>query len=115
MTRKTIGWVTMFAFVALGALAVSGTADARGRNNPHMQPVVYVTGQGLYYDSIVTTPLPPHGPFQLLEMGPNGLQTEFGPGDQGYVGGRWMMDMSGDGQIDAYFSCPLLGPGRLNP
>ena len=76
--------------------------------------VVYVTSQDMFYDTIVNTDLPPKGKFQLLEMGgPDGaLMTEFGPGDPGYRGGRWMMDTDGDGEIDKYFSCPLLGPGR---
>lgn len=78
-------------------------------------PIVYVKSQGLYFDSIVLKdPLPAHGPFQLLEQGPNGLETEFGPGDRGYVGGRWMEDMDGDGTFH-YFLCPLLGPGRESP
>src|SRR5690349_4898496 len=48
--------------------------------------VVYVTSQGLYYDTfVVTDPLPMKGPFQLLTNG----QTEFGPGQPGYLGGRW--------------------------
>jgi hypothetical protein len=79
---------------------------------------VYVAGQGLFYDSIVGPDLPAEGPFQQLEMGPNGLQTEFGPGDDGYLGGRWWMDTNDNGEMDAgdhYFSCPLLGPGRESP
>jgi hypothetical protein len=51
------------------------------------------------------------GPFQLLENG----TTEFGPGDPGYVGGRWWEDLNGNGIQDAgdhFFHCPLLGPGR---
>jgi hypothetical protein len=77
--------------------------------------VVYVQSQGLYYDSIITAdPLPPNGPFQLLEMGPKGLQTEFGKGDRGYLGGRWKEDFDGDGQFH-YFLCPLIGKGRANP
>lgn len=54
------------------------------------------------------------GPFQKLEMGANGLETEFGPGDPGYVGGRWWVDVNGDEKMDVgdkFFSCPLLGPG----
>ena len=82
-------------------------------------PVIYVTGQDLVYDSIVLGPLPFQGPFQKLEAtGPTGLQTEFGPGDHGYVGGRWWMDANGDDLMDAgdvYFLCPLLGPGREGP
>ncbi len=82
-------------------------------------PVIYVTGQDLYFDTIVLGPLPFEGPFQKLEAaGPTGLQTEFGPGDHGYVGGRWWLDANGDGVMDAgdvYFLCPLLGPGRVAP
>jgi hypothetical protein len=71
---------------------------------------VYVTSQGLYYDTFVSAErLPPHGPFQLLEDG----VTEFGPGDHGYVGGRWMIP-NGEGGYD-YLLCPLLPPGRENP
>jgi hypothetical protein len=46
--------------------------------------------------------------------GPTGLQTEFGPGDPGYVGGRWWVDANGNNQMDegdTFFLCPLLGPG----
>ena len=78
-------------------------------------PVVFVTSQGLYYDSIVTAdPVPGNGPFQELEMGANGLQTAYGPGDPQYRGGRWMEDIDGDGEIH-YFVCPLLPPGREQP
>lgn len=97
----------------------SAMVSALGRpDNGRQRPVVYVTSQELYYDSIVTTDLPPNGPFQKLEMGPNGLQTEFGPGDPGYVGGRWWVDANGNGEMDAgdrYFGCPLLPPGREEP
>ena len=107
------------ALLALGLMVVvmAAPAYARGNGNPHPQPVVYVTGQGLAYDSIVVADLPfvPNAPYQKLEAGgPTGIQTEFGPGDQGYVGGRWWMDSNGNGEMDAedsFFLCPLLGPG----
>jgi hypothetical protein len=74
--------------------------------------VVYVTSQGLYYDTfVVKDPLPMKGKFQLLEDG----QTEFGPGQPGYLGGRWWVDENEDGIQDPgdhYFLCPLLPPGR---
>lgn len=77
--------------------------------------VVFVTSQGLYYDTfVVKDPLPMHGPFQLLESG----QTEFGPGQPGYLGGRWWEDLNEDGVQDPddhYFLCPLLPPGRTTP
>ena len=77
--------------------------------------IVYVTGQRLYFDTfVVVDPLPMQGPFQLLVEG----QTEFGPGDPGYLGGRWWEDLNGNGiqdEDDHYFLCPLLGPGRETP
>ena len=114
MTKKN----SLFAAAAVLTIGVAltiSTQGAKGDPPPRGDTVVFVTGQGLYYDSIVNGPLPPNGPFQLLEMGAGGLETEFGPGDTGYRGGRWMMDMDGDGEIDTYFSCPLLPPGRENP
>jgi hypothetical protein len=76
---------------------------------------IYVSSQGLYYDTFVAKdPLPMRGPFQLLE---NGV-TEFGPGDPGYLGGRWWEDLNGNGVQDAgdhFFLCPLLPPGRPSP
>jgi len=100
---------------SLAAATLVAVPYGLAADNPHPRPVVYVTSQNLYYDSIVVAdPIPPVGPFQLLEMGPNGLQTEFGKGDRGYVGGRWMEDIDGDGTYH-YFVCPLLGKGRPNP
>ncbi len=102
-------------FIVALCLCVS-TVFAMGRGNG---PIIFVTGQGLYFDSIVTAdPLPPRGPFQKLEVVDGRLQTEFGPGDKGYVGGRWWMDTNNNGEMDRadkYFSCPLLGPGRSDP
>src|SRR4051812_48983809 len=93
--------------VAVSASAGGGRAGTPG--------VVYVTSQGLYYDTfVVVDPLPMHGKFQLLENG----QTEFGPGNPGYLGGRWWEDLNHNGTQDAgdhYFLCPLLGPGRETP
>jgi hypothetical protein len=77
--------------------------------------VIYVSGQDLYYDTFVTAEtLPPHGRFQKLE---NNV-TPYGPGDQGYVGGRWWVDTDGDDIMeptDTFLLCPLLGPGRETP
>ena len=119
MTRKLS--LTAFLVVLSLTLAVPAAFAARGGEGGRgAGPVIYVTSQGLYYDSIVTaSPLLQRGPFQKLEMvGPSGLQTEFGPGDQDYVGGRWWLDLNGNGEMDgedAFFSCPLLGPGRETP
>jgi hypothetical protein len=77
--------------------------------------VVFVSSQGLYYDTFVSAEsLPMHGRFQKLE---NGV-TEFGPGDPGYLGGRWWVDVNGNDvqdSADSYLLCPLLGPGRTAP
>jgi hypothetical protein len=79
---------------------------AGGRKSSEL--VVYVSSQGLYYDSIISArAIPPNGPFQKLEGGGphGGPMTEWGPGDHD----------NGDGEMDeedAYFVCPLLGPGR---
>lgn len=76
---------------------------------------VYVSSQGLYYDTFVTVEeLPMRGRFQLLEAG----VTEFGPGDPGYLGGRWWVDVNANGiqdEEDNFLLCPLLGPGREEP
>ena len=108
----------------LVALVVFGLSSnsvfARG-NNPG--PVIYVENQGLFFDAVIAAdPLPMKGPFQQLYPctvdGRDGLCTEFGPRDFGYVGGRWWVDLNEDGIMDAddhFFSCPLLGPGRETP
>jgi hypothetical protein len=115
MLRK----VGLFLFVAALGLTVATPAFAAPLGRPGSQVVIYVTGQDRYYDSMVGPALPAHGPFQKLEMaGPTGLQTAFGPGDQGFVGGRWWVDVNTNAQMDKgdlYFSCPLLGPGREMP
>ena len=119
MLRRTKS--AIFLTILSSLIVVSlGLAKRGGEGGRGDGPIGYVTGQGLYYDSIVTAdPLPWHGPFQNLEVGgATGLQTEFGPGDPGYVGGRWWMDVDGGGEQDAddhYFLCPLLGPGRETP
>jgi hypothetical protein len=109
--------VLVIGAFALTYFVVETHAQGRGSG-----PIIYVTSQGLFYDSIVTAdPLPPKGPFQqLIPNGPNtgGLETEFGPRDTGYVGGRWWVDVNGNGMQDGgdhYFSCPLLPPGRPVP
>jgi hypothetical protein len=119
MNKKMIisGTLCVIMLVALFSTIQVFASHHKGRGSG---PIICVTSQGLFYDSIVTAdPLPPHGPFQLLEPGgPTGLLTQFGPGDPGYVGGRWWMDVNNNQQMDSgdhYFSCPLLGPGRLAP
>ena len=90
-------------------------AAADGTNGRGAAGVIYVSSQGLYYDTYVTADsLPFQGPFQKL----TNHVTEFGPGDPGYLGGRWWVDSNGNNIMDAtdtYFLCPLLGPGRTSP
>jgi hypothetical protein len=92
---------------AAGITARGGRAASAG--------VIFVTSQGLYYDTFgAQDPIQMSGPFQLLANG----ETEFGPGDPGYLGGRWWEDTNENGIQDAtdhYFLCPLLGPGRATP
>ncbi len=107
MKRK----MTVLFVVVLLALVAAVPVSA-GRGTPG---VIYVTSQGLYYDTfVVRDPLPFKGPFQKLEN----HVTDFGPGDPGYLGGRWWVDTNGDNVMDPgdhYFLCPLLGPGRTSP
>ena len=132
MLRKT----ALIVFVAVLSLVIAvpvfaGGPPPRTEDGGRVRVVVYVTSQGLYYDSIVGPSLPQNGPFQQLfppetnpdwqsELGEEGdtLSTEFGPGNPGHVGGRWWVDENGNGEMDkgdAFFSCPLLGPGRATP
>ena len=89
----------------------AGDSSAATPPKPLPRVSVYVESQGLCYDSIVTAQgLPDHGSFQMLENDPadhcgSGLKTEFGPGDPGYLGGRWVT-AGGD-----RFMCPLIGGG----
>ena len=103
-----------------GAASPIGTTSTSGAVSPsrfgdRTPGVVFVTSQGLYYDTfVVKDPLPMDGRFQLLVNG----QTEFGPGQPGYVGGRWWEDTNGNGiqdSADHFFLCPLLPPGRPTP
>ena len=86
------------------------TVDAMANRGHGALGEVYVTSQGLYFDTFVSAQsLPPHGRFQLLVDG----VTEFGPGDPGYLGGRWKIP-DGEGGY-TYLLCPLLPPGREEP
>ena len=109
MKRK----LAVLLIVAVIALVAAIPVSAGRGNGP--TGVVFVTSQGLYYDTFVTRdPLPFKGKFQKIENG----MTEFGPGDPGYLGGRWWEDTDGDNIMEAtdhFFLCPLLGPGRTTP
>jgi len=95
-----------------GGIAAASTS-ANGRR--FSGGVIYVTSQGLYYDTFAARdPLPMEGKFQLLVNG----TTKYGPGQPGYLGGRWWEDLNGNGvqdEADHFFECPLLPPGRSTP
>lgn len=104
--------VVLPAVLLLALMAVTPAFANRGDG---ALGTVYVTSQGLYYDTFVTVEtLPMDGPFQKLVD----HTTEFGPGEPGYLGGRWWVDVNGNNIMDAgdsYLLCPLLGPGRTTP
>ena len=113
MNNRTM--ILGFVAIAMSATAYFAVEAMANRGNGELG-VVYVTSQGLYYDTFVSAKsLPPHGPFQLLVDG----ETEFGPGDKGYVGGRWQIpNKDANGEPDGtytYLLCPLLPPGRPTP
>ncbi len=118
-THKLVLTIALAGATALMTTNVIAKERTTGRNAPGADvPVIYVTSQDAYYDTLLLSVLPYNGMtnFQKLEMdGPTGVQTEFGPGDTGYYGGRWWIDVNMDGYMDEddfYFLCPLLGPGR---
>jgi hypothetical protein len=102
-------------FFIMGLLTLATVIPATANRGNGDLGVVYVMSQGLYYDTFVSAQsLPMHGRFQKLEDG----VTDFGPGDQGYVGGRWWIDANGNNKQDTgdvFLLCPLLGPGRTTP
>ncbi len=112
-TLKAISTVALISCAMLVSSVAFAGNNGKGRGTG---PTVWVTSQELYYDSIVLTGLPQKGRFQkLIPIAPGVLMTEFGPGDVGYLGGRWWMDVNDNGEMDGddnYFMCPLLGPGR---
>ena len=122
LTGLVVGLLTIV--MAVPALASNGkSTDPHGRPDSELTIVVtggtMTTADDVTYDSIALGNLPMKGRFQLLEPNTTGsdspLMTEFGPGDRDYVGGRWWVDVNGDGvqnEGDAFFLCPLLGPGR---
>ena len=105
----------LLVLLVMGLLTMVAVVPASANRGDGALGTVYVSGQGLYYDTFVSAKsLPIHGRFQKLE---NGV-TEFGPGDQGYVGGRWWIDNNANDimdEADTFLLCPLLGHGRTTP
>ena len=122
MTQPVLRSLTVVVAACL-ALACSDspvspdvTRSATWTANTSRQPVVvFVVSQGLFFDACAEpTPLPMHGEFQLIVSG----RTEFGPGQVGFLGGRWWEDLNRNGiqdQADHFFLCPLVTPGRVSP
>ncbi len=117
MRRIAIAVTVLAMLLATAAPALAGGPPPRDEEGNRVRVIVYVESQGLFFDSIVGPDLPMNGPFQELRPGegPGGsLATDFGPGDPGYVGGRWWVDVNGNDEMDEgdhFFSCPLLGHG----
>jgi hypothetical protein len=101
--------------IVVTVLALMSVVPALANRGDGALGVIYVTSQGLYYDTFVTNEtLPMEGQFQKL----TNHVTDYGPGDPGYLGGRWWVDTNGNNVMDPtdhYFHCPLLGPGRTAP
>ncbi|MEA3502659.1 MAG: hypothetical protein U9R47_07775 [Actinomycetota bacterium] len=114
LTGLVVGLLTIV--MAVPALASNGkSGDSNGRSGSTLTITVTGGDYDVVYDSIVKADLPMKGRFQQLIPTDDGLVTEFGPGDHDYVGGRWWVDVNEDGEMnggDAFFLCPLLGPGR---
>jgi len=105
-------WVVLFTVMLVALMATIPAYANRGNG---ALGTIYVTSQGLYYDTFVSVEtLPMQGPFQKLVN----HTTEFGPGEPGYLGGRWWVDVNGNNIQDAgdtFLLCMLLGPGRTTP
>lgn len=121
MNQKVIAAALATALaVAMAATAYAGRGHRDIGRGHGALGVVYVESQGLYYDTFVPVEvLPHHGRFQqLVPMEGQPSHTEFGPGEPGYVGGRWWVDVNQNGiqdDHDMYLLCPLLPPGRATP
>ncbi|MBD3173685.1 MAG: hypothetical protein GF320_00780 [Armatimonadia bacterium] len=118
MKRKVLLVAALSAILVLGVFVIAAQANNRGGNSGRVFGTVLVTGQGELYQTFATADLPPNGPFQVLYTGNTAsgyAETEYGPGDPGYVGGRWIeVYIRADGShmyTENYFLCPLLGPG----
>ena len=108
----------LFILVAASLIFVTGSAMAlKGGADPQTFGYVYVTGQDLWYKNFVSQDYLVYNghngnSFQRLYGG----ETPYGPGDAGYRGGRWWVDLNGDyvmdpEGVDHYVLCPLIGPG----
>jgi hypothetical protein len=116
MKNKILTGLALAALVSVLAATAHAQPQRDQSGRIAAGPTVCVTSQGLCYDSIVTAPqLPPVGPFQqLMPTGEPGVfETQYGPGDPEYRGGRWWLDANNNQKMDPgeLFECPLLAPG----
>ena len=132
MKAKLNLFAVLFVVAMVGVLfavpidANAGGPPPRDDDGNRVRVTVYVESQGLFYESIVGPDLPMKGKFQQLfppftnpdHPSLDRLSTEFGPGNPGYLGGRWWVDVNETGEMDEgdhFFSCPLLGKGSATP
>ena len=132
MKMKIIGFAILLVFSMLLCVpfALAKLDDVPRGPPAHVNDndpgLIYVTSQGMTYYTIV-----PYAGGSLRYNGNNGISfqpidptttpasTPYGPGDPGYRGGRWWVDVNGNGEMDPegtdhYFLCPLTlhAPGR---
>ncbi len=125
MNKKITSGLSLAVLVFVLSALSFPLASAKPAGIPRGTDVVYVIGQGKYYDTVVPIDtekqLPFKGPFQQIIPGgvsPVAGSTQYGPGDPEYLGGRWWVDVNPNGypdENDIFFLCPLLGPGRDTP
>jgi hypothetical protein len=130
LKKKMIGLALLIVFsMLLSVPLVLAKPDNVPRGPPdHIdepEAVIYVIPQGKYYHTIVpyaggSLPYNGHNGGSFQELNATTGETMYGPGNPGYRGGRWWIDVNGDDVmdpegIDHYFLCPLLGPGSTVP
>ena len=128
LKKKIIGFATLLALSMLlsvpSVLAV--VVDNSGNGPPsHVNDgtvgMIQVTSYGtIWYTIVPKNPIVYNGhnggSFQQLDPTTTPASTPYGPGDVGYRGGRWWVDVNGNGVMDPegpetggdhYFLCPL--------
>ena len=124
MKKKIIGFATLLALSMLLTvpLALAVVVDNPGNGPPsHVNDgtvgVIRVTSDGMdWYTIVPKNPIVYNGKnggsFQILDTTTTPPSTPYGPGDPGYRGGRWWVDVNGNEEMDPegtdhYFLCPL--------
>ena len=125
LKKKIIGFTTLLALSMLLSvpLALAIVVDNPGRGPPsHVNDgtvgMIQVTSDGtIWYTIVPKNPIVYNGhnggSFQILDPTTEPYATTpYGPGDPGYRGGRWWIDVNDNQQMDPegtdhYFLCPL--------